>query len=79
MILIRNFPLAERRAQACGLDEQFKEHRRECVDCMTRQPCGEARELAAELAAVRDEIKHWFDPGPDQTALFEASETRDGQ
>jgi hypothetical protein len=71
MTAMRSFPLAERRAQARGLDERLKEHRRECLHCMTRSPCGEARELAAELAMIRDEIKHWFDPGPDQGVLFE--------
>jgi hypothetical protein len=69
---IRSYPLAEARAQARGLDGQLREHRRECLHCMTRQPCGEVRDLAAELAMVRDEIKHWFDPGPDQGTLFEA-------
>jgi hypothetical protein len=63
--------LAERRAQARALGEELKKHRRECRGCMARQPCGEARELAAELAAARDDIGHWFDPGPDQAALFE--------
>jgi hypothetical protein len=69
---IRNYPLAGRRGQARVLDEQVREHRRECRHCWTRQPCGEARALAAELAAIRAEIKHWFDPGPDQATLFGA-------
>ena len=71
---IRSYPLAERRGQARAMDEQLKEHRRECLHCMTRQPCGEAQLLAADLAEARDEIKHWFDPGPDQVALFEAEQ-----
>lgn len=70
MTRIRSYPLAERRAQARGLDQEAKEHRRWCPDCMTGQACTEAREMAADLRVIRDEIKHWFDPGPDQEMLF---------
>jgi hypothetical protein len=70
MKTIRSYPLAERRGQASALDAQLKEHRRECFHCMTKQQCAEAGEMAAELRSIRDEIKHWFDPGPDQGALF---------
>jgi hypothetical protein len=68
---VRNVPLAERRADAQALDAELKAHRRNCNSCRGggRRPCERARELASEVAAIRGEIRHWFDPGPDQMTL----------
>jgi hypothetical protein len=74
---IRSYPLAERRALARAMGEELDEHRRGCARCMIDRSCSEARDLAAELAEVRREIRHWFDPGPDQVPLFGAGSRDD--
>lgn len=63
---LRNVPLAVRRAEANDLDLRLKEHRGSCYSCRPRQPCEEARDMRAELNQAREDIRHWFDPGPDQ-------------
>ena len=68
---IRSYPLAERRAQAAVMSECLKRHERECLHCLTRSRCSEARHLAVELADARRDVQHWFDPGPDQAPLFD--------
>jgi len=71
---LRNVPLAERRAEAAALDEALKVRRQTCVACggraRSRAACADRDAMAKELAGLREEIKHWFDPGPDQEALF---------
>ena len=70
---MRNIPLAERRAEARDLDARLKEHRKACYTCRSRNPCDVAADLAADLAAelaeARQDIRTWFDPGPDQGEL----------
>jgi hypothetical protein len=67
---IRNVPLAEARARVRQLDTDLKDHKTYCLDCRPRAACQEARDMAAELTALRRDIKTWFDPGPDQGALL---------
>ena len=70
---MRSVPLGERRADARALDEQIKAHRHDCLKCKPRTPCDGMADLRAELAQARADIKHWFDPGPDQGELWPTS------
>jgi hypothetical protein len=62
--------LAGRRGEATALDEQIKEHCHACPLCQGRRQCAERQEMAADLRAIREDIKTWFAPGPDQGELF---------
>lgn len=69
----RSVPLMVRRADARDLAQQVKEHRKSCQLCSSEQvrgTCGREKEMRAELAAIRDEIRHWFDPPADAPVLF---------
>jgi hypothetical protein len=66
----RSIPLILRRADARDLDVRIKEHRRDCAKCVPRMPCDELTQMRADLAAIRHELRTWFDPGDDQPALF---------
>jgi hypothetical protein len=68
---MRSVPLFERRADARNLDDAIKAHKPGCLACsVSRQGCEQVLEMRAEMRKIRDEIKHWFDPGPDQPTLF---------
>jgi hypothetical protein len=64
--------LAERRADAQGLDLAMKAHRKTCPG---RQPkgyrCDAYAAMVAELKRARAEIKAWFGPDQDQASLFD--------
>lgn len=69
---MRNVPLAERRADARALEDAIKAHRGGCLTCVPRVKCQELRDMSAELKKIRQEIRTWFAPGPDQMTLEEA-------
>jgi transposase len=63
--------LAERRADAQGLDQAMKAHRKTCPECQPRgYQCDAHAEMAAELRQIRAEIRSWFEPDQDQPSLF---------
>jgi hypothetical protein len=63
--------LAERRADAQGLDQAMKAHRKTCPECQPRgYQCDAHAEMAAELRQIRAEIRSWFAPDQDQPSLF---------
>ena len=64
----RNVPLIERRADARDLQARIDEHRRQGAKC--KPACDELVQMRAELKAIREEIRTWFAPGPDQEELF---------
>ena len=67
----RNVPLIERRADARVLEDQIREHRK---DCRYAGRCPEARAMREELKAIREELRTWFAPGADQPPLFETTQ-----
>jgi hypothetical protein len=60
----KNVPLIVRRAEIAALNEQLKDHRKNCAEC--KSPRG----ACAELAAGRAELAAWFDPNPGDQTLF---------
>jgi hypothetical protein len=64
----------ERKAEAEDLEKWLKSHRANCVKCGAgkgRIRCERYKEVAGRLAAVKRDIKTWFDPGEDQGSLFD--------
>jgi hypothetical protein len=71
----RNVPLIERRADARVLEGKIRDHKRGCLDCArTRGQCSAAAVMRKELKAMREELRTWFAPGPDQATLWEDSD-----
>lgn len=66
---VRSVPLIERRADARVLDENMKRHLKDCRSCGVAK-CGVYRGMKAELAKIREELRTWFAPGPDDQPLF---------
>ena len=74
--------LAEARQARDGLKGAIQAHKRDCPACGSTvrgstvrgrarpKPCEDGRELAAEHAAAVQQVKTWFDPGPDQEMLI---------
>lgn len=64
----RNVPLIERRADARDLSQRISEHKHDGQRC--KPACAELVKMRKDLAAIREELRTWFDPGPDQPDLF---------
>jgi hypothetical protein len=67
---IAKITLAEKRADALALDTDMKRHATQCTRCVKRSRCAEWKEMQASLKTMQDIIRHSFDPGPDDEALF---------
>ena len=67
---IQALTLAEKRAEASGIDIAMKRHAAFCAGCRGRNRCDKWKAMGADLRKVRDEIAHWFDPSPDMETLF---------
>ena len=70
----RNVPLIECRADARVLEDKIREHKKDCQDCAwsAKGQCGNAQAMRNELKAIREELRTWFESGPDQETLFES-------